>query len=291
MISVVLTLSKDPIIAEKSVKAILKNNVKEDCELIILISDNEKEKIIKKFKKDNFKIIVLKNTKRDTRFNLNNIFKILNGRIWIFTGGNAYVDEDSLLKIIKAFSDKKVGCVVGRPVSINKKTEMLGFWSHLLFEAGAHAIRKKLGDKGKFLEGTDYLFAFKNNITRNVPLNVAMDSIIPYLTTKKGYKIKYLEEAKVFVENPTILKNFINQKIKAAKSHEYLESYAPFFPKMKSFRNEIKMGTFEALRYSSNFKEFFWTIALFFIRLYIWIKVKIDTKILKKNIFSSNNNT
>ena len=99
---------------------------------------------------------------------------------------------------------------------------------------------------------------------------------------KKGYKVKYAENAKVYVKNPTTVKEFIRQRIRTAKAHETLEEYAPFFPKVKSFRNEVRYGTIAALQYPQTTKELLWTLALFPTRLYIWIRVKIDHLFLKK---------
>src|SRR3989344_5375176 len=109
-----------------------------------------------------------------------------------------------------------------------------------------------------------------------------LDTTIPYITMKKGYKIRYAEKAMVYVKNPTNLKDFVKQKIRTGKAHEALEEYAPFFPKVKSFKNEVKHGTLRALRYPRTLKEYFWTSLLFLTRLYIWIRVKIDEKILNK---------
>lgn len=285
MISIIVILSSNPKIAEKSIQSIFNNKIKEQFELIALIPNENVELILSKFKQKRIKIIPIKYLNRGKSFSLNSAFKILKGRIWIITGGDSYLKEDSINNLLKKFSDKPVGCVIGRPVSLNKKENLLGFWSHLLLDAGAHLIRKELNDHEKFIEGTDYLFAFRNNITRNIPPNVAGDSIIPYLVMKKGYHVKYQEDAIVYVENPKNIKKFINQKVGAAKSHEYLGSYAPFFPRVKSFKNEIKKGTFNALRYPSTSKEFFWTILLLFVRLYIWAKVKWDLKILKREYF------
>ena len=159
---------------------------------------------------------------------------------------------------------------------------MLGYWSHLLFDAGAHKIRQEIDRQKGMIECSGYLFAFRNNITKNIPLNVAEDSIIPYLTMKKGYLVRYAENAKVYVKNPTTLSDFIKQKVRTAKAHETLEDYAPFFPKVKSFTNEVKKGTFAAIAYSRNSKEFLWTLLLFPIRLYIWIKTKWEDKIMKE---------
>ncbi|MEK6856413.1 MAG: glycosyltransferase, partial [Nanoarchaeota archaeon] len=240
------------------------------------------EKIVNEFQKENKNIKHFKDPGKGKSYALNLIFKELNGDIWIFTDGDVFVGENSINELLKYFNDPFVGCVIGRPVSLNSKNNMIGFWSHLLFEAGAHSIRKELDKKNQFIEGTGYLFAFRSNITKNIPLNVAEDTIIPYITMKKGYKIRYADNAFVYVKNPTSLIDFVKQRVRTAKAHEALEEYAPFFPKVKSFRNEIKQGTLRALRYPNTLREYIWTFNLFFARLVIWIKVKFDEKILNK---------
>ena len=282
MISIVINSFNEPKLLERAISSVLKNNIKNKYELVIAAPDLESEKVIKKFQRKNKNIRYFKDPGKGKSYALNLIFKELKGEIWIFTDGDVFIGENSINEVLKYFEDHLVGCVIGRPVSLNSKNEMLGFWSHLLFEAGAHSIRKELDRKGRFIEGTGYLFAFRNNITRNIPLNVAEDTIIPYITMKKGYKIRYAEKAMVYVKNPTNLKDFVKQKIRTGKAHEALEEYAPFFPKVKSFKNEVKHGTLRALRYPRTLKEYFWTSLLFLTRLYIWIRVKIDEKILNK---------
>lgn len=282
MISIVITSFKEPELVKRAIKAILNNNIKEKNELIVVAPDKETEDVVKESRKIHKNIIYFRDPGKGKSFALNLVFKILKGRIWIFTDGDVYVGKDSINEILELFKDETVGCVTGRPVPINLRNNMIGYWSHLLCDAGAHNIRKELHNKDKFLECSGYLFAFRNNITKNIPLNVAEDSIIPYLATKKGYKVRYAEKAIVYIKNPTNLKDFIKQKVRTAKSHEALEDYAPFFPKVKSFRNEIKRGTFLAFSYSKNIKEDFWTMALFFARLYTWMRVKWDEKIIKK---------
>lgn len=282
MISIVITSFNEPELVKRAIQSVLDNKIKEKYELVIVAPDKETEEIVNNLKKKYNQIIFFKDPGKGKSFALNFIFKKLKGRVWIFSDGDVYLGGNSINEILKLFEDKEVGCVTGRPVSTNPKNNMLGFWSHLLYEAGAHKIRRELNNKNCFLECSGYLFAFRNDITKNIPLNVAEDSMVPYLATKKGYKIKYAENAFVYVKNPTNIRDFIKQKVRTAKSHEALEDYAPFFPKVKSFTNEIKKGTFWALSYPQNIEESFWTIILFFVRFYIWIKVKWDEKIAGK---------
>lgn len=282
MISVVITSFNEPELAKRAIESVLDNNIKDKYELIVVAPDKETEKIVKNLGKKNRQLRYFKDPGKGKSFALNLIFKELKGDIWIFTDGDVHIDKNAISEIIEKFRDKRVGAATGRPISTNPRGNMLGFWSHLLFDAGAHMIRKELDSKNKFIECSGYLFAFRNDITKNIPLNVAEDSMIPYLAMKKGYKVKYAENAKVYVKNPTSFREFVKQKIRTAKAHETLEDYAPFFPKVKSFKNEIKRGTFSALRYPKSFIEYIWTFELFFARLYIWLKVKWDDKIIKR---------
>lgn len=282
MISIIITSFNEPENVKRAIQSILNNNINEKYELIVAAPDKETEQIVKQFRVKNKNVTYFRDPGKGKSFALNLVFKLLKGRIWIFTDGDVFVKSNAINELLNTFNDPLVGCATGRPVPINSKKTILGFWSYLLADAGAHNIRKELSDKDSFLECTGYLFAFKDNITKNIPLNVAEDSIIPYLVMKKGYKIKYAENAIVYIKGPTNFRDFVRQKIRTAKSHESLENYAPFFPKVKSFKNEIKKGTLWALSYPKTIKEFFWTILLFFVRLYIWIKAKFDEKIIKK---------
>ena len=253
-----------------------------DYDILVVAPDKEAEHLVKHYKKIGKKINFLRDPGKGKSFGLNLAFKKLKSDIWIFTDGDVYLDKNAIQEIIKPFEDKKIGCACGRIVPINSKKNLTGYWAHLLADAGAHRIRKKLSDKNKFLECSGYLFAFRKGLISEIPLNVAEDSYIPYIIFNKGYKIKYVPESMVYVKNPETLKDFIKQRIRTAKAHTSLSYYFKDFPKMKSFKNEIKEGTFSALKYPKTLKEFFWTLELFFVRLYIWIKKFYDEKISKK---------
>ncbi len=282
MISIVITSFNEPENVRKAVQSILNNNIKEKYELLVVAPDEGTEKVVKEFKKKHKNIIHFKDPGRGKSFALNLVFKILKGNIWVFTDGDVYVGDNSINELLKLFENEGVGCVSGRPVSINPKDNMLGYWSHLLFDAGAHKIRCELNNKNCFLECSGYLFAFRNDITKNIPLNVAEDSMVPYLATKKGYSVKYAENAFVYVKNPTNIRDFVKQKVRTAKAHEGLGDYAPFFPKVKSLKNEIKKGTLSALSYPKNIKEGLWTGILFAVRLYTWFLVKWEERVLNR---------
>ena len=147
----------------------------------------------------------------------------------------------------------------------------------------AHKLREKRNKKNEFLECSGYLWAFRNNIIKEFPLDVAEDSIIPYMFYLKNYKIGYAEKALVYVKNPDNFKDWLKQRKRTAKAHETLTKYYPNFPRVKSFWNEVRIGLFWALSYPKTIKEMYWTISLFFARAYMWILTLTESKLLKKH--------
>jgi len=286
MLSIVITAHKEPGI-KQAIDSVLNQAVKEKYELIVSAPDKETELIVKDYKKKHKNVIYHKDAGLGKVHALNEAFKICNGRIIILTDGDVYLGSNAINEIVDAFNDKKVGCVSGKPVTLNERSNMLGYWSHLLSDA-AHNIRLNPRTPN-FLETSGYLFAFLNNGTiKELPHDVAEDSITPYFFYKKGCSIRYAPEAVVYVKNPSNLKDFIKQRKRTSASHDKLSYYAPDMPRVKTFWNEIKIGTFFALGYPGSLKEFAWTLFLFAVRLYIWALLFVGKLMPKKIIYKDN---
>lgn len=283
--TIVISSFKEPNL-KKAVESALNQDSSVEYDVLVVAPDKEAEDLVNSYKKIGKRINFLKDPGKGKSFGLNLAFKKLKSDIWIFTDGDVYFDNEVLKNIISAFKDEKVGCVCGRIIPTNNKKTRIGYWAHLLADAGADTIRKKLSNQNRFLECSGYLFAFRKGLISEIPLNVAEDSYIPYVIFRQGYKIKYVSESIVYVKNPDTLKDFIKQRIRTAKAHTSLTDYFKDFPRVKSFKNEIKEGTFSALRYPKNLKEFIWTIELFFVRLYIWTRKFYDEKIASKHFYS-----
>lgn len=278
--SIIITSFNEPNL-KNTIDSIINQNIKYNYEILVVSPNSEAESLVKSYK--NKKIKFFMDPGKGKSLALNFIFEKIKSDILIFTDGDVILDKESINNLIKFFNNPINGVISGRVVSSNSKDNMHGYWSHLLADAGAHKIRKSLSSQDKFFECSAYLMGIRGNIINHIPLDVAEDSIIPYYFYKKGYKIKYAEDAIVYVKNPDNVKDWVKQRKRTAKAHETLTKYESKFPRVKSFKNEVIYGTFWALSYPKNFKEFIWTIQLFFARLYLWMSVFYDTKILKRN--------
>ncbi len=280
--SIVITSFHEPDL-EKALISIVQQDIAIPYETIIASPDKEAELLAKKYVSN--KVTWFKDPGKGKSFAINLLLKKLKGDILIFTDGDVVLGNDAINNMLPNFNDPLVGCVSGRVVSSNQKNTLFGFWSHLLADAGAHRIRKELAAKEKFLECTGYLFAFRNNVIKEIPLDVAEDAVIPALFWDRGYKIGYSEESVVYVKNPTNFDDWLKQRKRAAKAHETLDKYIDVnhIPRVKSFYNEVRKGFFWALAYPKNLRELLWTFMLFFARFYMWLVVLYDTRIARKH--------
>jgi len=271
MISILITSFKEPKSIGKAIESFLNQPIKEKFELIVSAPDKETQEVVKKYSKKNKKVKLFKDPGKGKTYALNLLLPKLRGRIIILSDGDVYVSDSSINELLKFFEDEKVGCVTGKPVSLNSRKNIFGYWSHLLCY-GAHRMRLGRDKKGEFLECSGYLWAFRNNLVLQIPRETAEDSIVPLLLYLKGYKIRYAPLAEVYIKYPSNLQEFISQKKRTSKAHETLVNFTDLkkIPRMKSLKNEVA-ESYTLFSFSKTPKEIFWTALLFPIRLYIWI--------------------
>lgn len=147
MISIIITAFKEPKTIGKAIESVLNQNLTEEYELIVACPDEETKKIALSFPK----VKHFKDPGKGKSFALNLLFKEAKGNILIFTDGDVYLGESAITEITKPFVDPKIGFVGGRVISQNSKKTMLGYWSHLLADVGAHRTRKIVQKEVNFL--------------------------------------------------------------------------------------------------------------------------------------------
>jgi heptosyltransferase-2 len=274
-----ITAYKEPKTIGKAIESALNQETKYPYEIVLCAPDKETLDVAKKYPS----IKTFKDSGKGKSFALNSILSKLDADILILSDGDVFVNDKSVESLVSQFNNLFVGCVTGKPVPQENKKTKWGYWANFLFDS-AHKLRKKSFLKNSFIECSGYLFAYRKKIIPEIPLDVAEDTFIPYYFWEKGYSIGYAEEAKVYVKNVNNYLDWINQKVRCAKAHEPLEKYVnvKITKRVKSFSTESK-GFFSAIFYAKNFKEFSWSIELVLLRLYMWIKVIIETKFKKKN--------
>jgi cellulose synthase/poly-beta-1,6-N-acetylglucosamine synthase-like glycosyltransferase len=283
MISILITAYKEANSIGKAIERFLGEDL-EEFEIIVAAPDKETLDVVKKYSEKDKRIIGVEDEGAGKPAALNLLFSKAKGKILVLSDGDVYIEKGAVRKLVAHFKDEKVGAVSSRPVSVDDRKTMLGYWSHLLTNAGAHITRLDRVREGKFIVCSGYLFAMRN-IVKKVPEDaLADDAVISYMVWNKDYKIEYESEAIVYVKYPTTFSDWMLQKIRSAGGYTQLHKYfGNNFPVMRSFGREVVFGWYKALRYATTVKELYWTIILFFARLYLWINVFLKIKVMKKS--------
>jgi len=286
MIHIIITSYKEPKATVRAVKSFLRQKIKEEFKIIVVDPFPEVEEYLnKEIKSKNVEFFL------DPGEGKNYAMNILFDRylsentkdILIFTDGDVFVSENTVSEIMEKFKDKKVGCVTGRPVSVDSRKKRMGYWSKVLYSA-IHNVRIRLDRDKKFFQCSGYLFAIRNGLIAGIPEEVPEDCIIPYLIWKKGYRVAYAGNAEVYVKYPDNWKDWVNQRIRTIKAHENIPKAAPDMPRTKSFLNELKEGVRYTLGHPSSLREYLWVMQLYFARLYIYGKSFWDIR--RKRVFN-----
>lgn len=282
MISIIITAYKEPKTIGKAIEQVLKNKIKEDYEILVLAPDIETINAAKRYK-NNKKIKIIKDKGKGKPAALNLAFRCAKGRIIVMTDGDVYVKDNSINKILDKFDEKNVGIVSGRPVSLNSRKNMLGFWSHLLTDI-AHKMRIERAKKNKVIVCSGYLYAVRRGIVKKLPEEaLSEDAVLSHLVYDKGYKTTYSPESEVYVKYPDNFKDWIKQKKRSSGGYNQLTYMVKNKERMRSFSRE-SAGIFNVLAYPKTIKEFFYTSMLIMARIYLWFLIFIDINLRKKSL-------
>jgi cellulose synthase/poly-beta-1,6-N-acetylglucosamine synthase-like glycosyltransferase len=277
MISIIITAYKEENSIGKAIDAFIDNRITQNYEILAVCPDESTKRVIKEYEKKYKSVKHIEDQGFGKPAALNKAFKVSNGNILILTDGDVHVSSNSVKELLMKLEPERVGAVSGRPVSVSPRKTMLGYWSHLLTDAGAHLTRLERVRKGKFLVVSGYLFAMKKLFDKIPEDALADDAVISHMLWKKGFKIDYAENALVYVKYPTTFRDWILQKRRSTGGYKQIKEFlGDETPRMRSFKNEVIHGTWKALTYPNSPKEFYYTVVLFLARLYLWFKIYID---------------
>ena len=286
MINIIITSFNEPKATLRAVNTILNQRINQDFKVRIVDPFPEVKEFLDKNIKDK-RVEFFLDPGEGKNYALNILFQELYSEnkedILIFTDGDVFVSENAISEIMEKFKDNKIGAVTGRPVSVDSRKTMFGYWSKVLYRA-IHKVRLQLDNQKKFFQCSGYLFAVRNGLINEIPLDVPEDAIIPYFIWRKNYKIAYADKAEVYIKYPSNWKDWVNQRVRTIKAHENISKLYSDMPRTKSFFNEIRAGALYAIRQPRNIKEFIWTLNLYAGRFYIYYKSYMDMK--KKRIFN-----
>jgi cellulose synthase/poly-beta-1,6-N-acetylglucosamine synthase-like glycosyltransferase len=281
-VSIIITAYQEPSSIITALNALWPQIDLTTSEILVICPDDETARACQIFAS----VKILRDSGQGKPAALNLGLEAAQGEIIILTDGDVYVAPDSLHNLLSFFDDPLTGAVSGRPISLNPRTTMLGYWSHLLTDAGAHRERSKRDAESKFFVCSGYLYAIRLRLLTSIPVDtLADDAVISHIIGEQGYRTRYSENAYVYVNYPTTYHDWLLQKIRSAGG--YVQPIIANSPlRMRSFWHEAVAGFIPAFSYAHTPQEFVWTMILLMARLHLWLLILWQVQIQKKTLQS-----
>jgi len=161
--------------------------------------------IVKEYSKKYKRVKLVTQKVRKGKVSAMSLFiKKAKSNILVFENADTLPKEDAIELLVKPFFDKEIGMTGGRPIVVNDKKTFMGFTAHLLWD-----IHHQLALKGQKLTE---LVAFRK-IFKEIPMKVNYDEgYLKYIIEKKGYKSRYVPQARFYLKGVTKVKDYIIQR-------------------------------------------------------------------------------
>ncbi|TET53997.1 MAG: glycosyltransferase [Anaerolineales bacterium] len=281
MLSIVITAFQEAETVGTALDALLPQ-LPQEAEILVVCPDPTTMAVVDEYAANHPAVHHVADPQKGKPTALNAGLRAAQGDIVVLTDGDVVVADDGLAPLLEPFEDKHVGAVSGRPVTVSPRDTMLGYWSHLLTDGGAHEMRLRRDQAGEFLVCSGYLLAFRRALVDEVPGDaLAEDAVISHAIARQGYAVRYAPQARVFVKYPTTYGDWLRQKVRSAGG--YTQHYIRQSPvRMRSAWREVFYGSAMALRYPRTLPELAWTLLLFGARLHLWLLVLISVRLLHR---------
>ncbi|BDQ04515.1 MAG: hypothetical protein KatS3mg084_0033 [Candidatus Dojkabacteria bacterium] len=284
--SLIIIAWNEPQTVSSNLEAVLDqqyDNLLPDFEIILVCPDQETynaaKAVIMKYRFNKFTYI--RDPRKGKPYAFNLAFEKARGDIIICTDGDVVIDSGALKNLVELFArNPKIGIVSGRPVSKDDKSSLFGYWGNLLADA-AHCKRLKEFSYSKNYFVSGYLFAMRREADIRLPEDIMSDDAwISIKMILKGYLIGYAPSARVYVKYPTNLRDWFRQKRRSAGGYVQLKKFFEkgclntVLPK-RNFFEELKFFFFP-LFYAKNLRQFLYSLALYPVRLILWMIIFYD---------------
>jgi len=278
--TILITAYREPLTIELALDAVMAQIRGLQAEAIVICPDDETVQVVLGVPG----VMVVRDSQLGKPAALNMGFARASGKIIVMTDGDVSIARNALHELLRPMTDPQVGAVTGRPVSVSPRGTMLGYWSHLLTDAGAHEERARRDAAGRYLICSGYLYAIRAGLITHLPEDaLAEDAVVSQMIAAQGFKVRYSPEAKVFVKYPDNYREWLIQKVRSLGGYAQ-PVIADSLHQMRSFALEATIGLWRALTYPRNLRELVWTFALMVARLHLWLLVWWNIRVQKRSL-------
>lgn len=229
--------------AEKCVVKKLENSLSlsypsEDHE-IVFFSDGSTDNTVKKAKSFlNNKIHIFSSSTHEGKNNgLNQAVKECKGDILVFSDVDVLLDKDTILTMVKHFSDQEVGGVCAEKALLKVRVDMSTSQTyHIRFEK---TIKELESLTGSISSNDGTLYAIRRNLYKPLPPGVTDDLYVCLSVVQQRSRFLYEPEAKAYIEPPSKSTRHEIERRRRIVSNSLMGLYL-----MRELLNPFKYGSF-----------------------------------------------
>jgi cellulose synthase/poly-beta-1,6-N-acetylglucosamine synthase-like glycosyltransferase len=290
MLSCILTAAHEAETVGDALNGLLDQDWPEEYELLVVCPDEATAAAVRSYEQEHPHVYLLTDQGEGKPTALNLAMSEARGSICVFTDGDVQVQPGAVAALLAPFADPRCGAVSGRPVSSNPRSTMLGYWSHLLTDAGADTVRERCASQGRYFDCSGYLFATRRELLPQLPYDtLADDAYISQWVWGHGHQLGYAPDARVTVRYPASYSDWILQKRRSAAgawvvanhSELHIDARRPSRA-MRSLPREASLGIGSMMRYPQSPREYCWMVCLLAARLHLWSLVWIELHVRRR---------
>lgn len=226
---------------EKTIEEKIKNCLgldypKDKIEIIVAsdCSTDKTDEIVRRFEPDKVKLS-RSQERRGKTAGRNRVIPESKGEVIILSDATGMYEKDAVKKLVRNLHDERVGGVGGILKYINPSNSMVGEGEGLYWRYET-MLRNKESLIGNLMAVSGSIYAFRKNLYRKIPEELADDLIVPLTINKLGY-YTVLEQEAVCIEMTTK-----NDKEESSKRARIANRNIMGLLYMKELFNFVKYG-------------------------------------------------
>jgi len=201
-VSIIIAAYNEDKVIEKKVQNCLSLDYPKDSLEIIVASDGSTDRtndIVRQYAQAGIQLIAYPQRRGKVNV-LNSTVPGAKGDIIVFTDANAVFQKDAISKLIRPFSNEKIGCVCGLLKFLSAEGSSSGelegvYWRYETF------LKKREGAMGSLLGANGAIYAIRKELFFACPPDtIVEDFVIPMKILEKGFQVVYDHEAIAYEE-------------------------------------------------------------------------------------------
>ena len=186
---IIAAYNEEAVIGDKIENSLQLDYPRDKLEIIVFsdASTDRTDEIVKSYADQGVKLLRIEGRKGKT-YCQNEAAKIARGEILVFSDANSMYEPDAIRKLVRHFTDERVGCVSGELRYRSDKGGVEGERTYWKYEQ----IIKRLESRVSSVVGVNgSIYAVRQGLFEPLPSDVLEDFVRPLRLVQKGYRVIY----------------------------------------------------------------------------------------------------